>query len=64
MKNTRSPCDSFGAHVYRWPTITVVGLVLTALMASAAAQDSPAQRSALRVCQDPNNLPFSNVKGE
>jgi mxaJ protein len=31
----------------------------------AAAQDSAAtKRTALRVCQDPNNLPFSNTKGE
>jgi quinoprotein dehydrogenase-associated probable ABC transporter substrate-binding protein len=29
----------------------------------AASQDAPAPRSALRVCQDPNNLPFSNVQG-
>ena len=28
------------------------------------AQDSPSERSALRVCQDPNNLPFSNINGE
>jgi len=33
-------------------------------MASAAAQDAPAPRTALRVCQDPNNLPFSNLAGE
>ena len=33
-------------------------------MAGAAAQDTPAPRTALRVCQDPNNLPFSNLKGE
>lgn len=32
--------------------------------ATAAAADEPAPRKALRVCQDPNNLPFSNVKGE
>ena len=31
---------------------------------SAAAQDQPAPRTALRVCQDPNNLPFSNLAGE
>ncbi|HKX44885.1 MAG TPA: quinoprotein dehydrogenase-associated putative ABC transporter substrate-binding protein [Burkholderiaceae bacterium] len=31
---------------------------------SAAAQDAAAKRSELRVCQDPNNLPFSNTKGE
>ena len=28
------------------------------------AQDSTAERRALRVCQDPNNLPFSNINGE
>ncbi|URI08288.1 quinoprotein dehydrogenase-associated putative ABC transporter substrate-binding protein [Aquincola tertiaricarbonis] len=32
--------------------------------APAPAADDPAPRKALRVCQDPNNLPFSNVKGE
>ena len=42
----------------------VAGVALSALMANAAAQDTPVQRTALRVCQDPNNLPFSNVKGE
>jgi mxaJ protein len=42
----------------------VVGLVLVALMANAVAQDKPEPRIALRVCQDPNNLPFSNLKGE
>ena len=28
------------------------------------AQDAPPARQALKVCQDPNNLPFSNVAGE
>jgi mxaJ protein len=28
------------------------------------AQDKGAERKALRVCQDPNNLPFSNTRGE
>lgn len=37
---------------------------LCALFAAAVAQDKPAERQALRVCQDPNNLPFSNIKGE
>ncbi len=37
---------------------------LSALMSVAMAQDTPAERQALRVCQDPNNLPFSNIKGE
>ena len=39
-------------------------VLLGALVANAAAQDAPAKRTALRVCQDPNNLPFSNLKGE
>jgi quinoprotein dehydrogenase-associated probable ABC transporter substrate-binding protein len=30
----------------------------------AGAQDAPPKRTELRVCQDPNNLPFSNTKGE
>ena len=37
---------------------------LSALFAVAMAEDKPAERQALRVCQDPNNLPFSNIKGE
>jgi quinoprotein dehydrogenase-associated probable ABC transporter substrate-binding protein len=42
-----------------------VALALSAGMAvPAAAQDAPPQRTAFRVCQDPNNLPFSNTKGE
>ena len=48
------------------------GLVALACMAGSAAlaqapapapADAPA-RKALKVCQDPNNLPFSNLKGE
>ncbi|HWH82957.1 MAG TPA: substrate-binding domain-containing protein [Burkholderiaceae bacterium] len=31
---------------------------------AALAQDAPAKRTELRVCQDPNNLPFSNTQGE
>ncbi len=30
----------------------------------AAAQDAPPKREALRVCQDPNNLPFSNTSAQ
>lgn len=63
MTNPRSPSNSFGARVYRWPAIVVLGLGLSVMMGSAAA-DTPEQRTALRVCQDPNNLPFSNLKGE
>jgi len=39
-------------------------LACALLAASAAAQDKPPERKALRVCQDPNNLPFSNTQGE
>jgi mxaJ protein len=39
-------------------------LMVLALLASACfAQDKPADRTALRVCQDPNNLPFSHTNG-
>ncbi|NVO07691.1 MAG: ABC transporter substrate-binding protein, partial [Rhodoferax sp.] len=41
---------------------TLLGLALSALALAAVAQDAP--RSALRVCQDPNNLPFANTKGD
>lgn len=46
-------------------TASAAALLLAALAVpplSASAQDS--ERKALRVCQDPNNLPFSNVAGE
>ena len=63
MTYTRFSSTSSGAGARRLPAIAV-GLALAALVASASAQDKPAERSALRVCQDPNNLPFSNLKGE
>lgn len=47
----------------RW-VLVGAGLTLAALIASAAAPDDAVVRKALRVCQDPNNLPFSNVAGE
>ncbi len=39
-------------------------VVLALCAAGAAAQDKPPERKAFRVCQDPNNLPFSNTSGE
>ena len=49
--------------------IVVRAIVAFALVASvcpvAAAQDEPFEKPrALKVCDDPNNLPFSNDKGE
>jgi mxaJ protein len=41
---------------------TWVALALTP--AAAHAQDQPTERKELRVCQDPNNLPFSNTSGQ
>lgn len=38
-------------------------LVAACLPAAAQDADKPPPRQALRVCQDPNNLPFSNVAG-
>lgn len=49
---------------------TVSGLAVAALMVAAATQLRPAHARApaaadvLRVCADPNNLPFSNDRGE
>lgn len=41
----------------------LLALACAALSAPAALADEPARR-ALKVCQDPNNLPFSNLAGE
>jgi mxaJ protein len=37
---------------------------LCLLTAQSVAQDRQTERKALRVCQDPNNLPFSNTNGD
>jgi mxaJ protein len=37
---------------------------LPAILALVLAAQSPAREPALRVCADPNNLPFSNARGE
>ena len=43
----------------------LAALALAAAASLAGAQDEPFQKPrALRVCDDPNNLPFSNDKGE
>ncbi len=54
------------ANVLRASRLAPVLLLgATALFgAPAGAQDKAEERKALRVCQDPNNLPFSNEKGE
>lgn len=41
----------------------LLGVACSCALAPALAQDAPA-RTALRVCQDPNNMPFSNAQGE
>lgn len=64
MTDVSSCASRPGLPVRRLAAAACVGLLLSVLLASAAAQDSPAQRTALRVCQDPNNLPFSNLAGE
>jgi quinoprotein dehydrogenase-associated probable ABC transporter substrate-binding protein len=42
----------------------IVAAALALTVCAGTAQDTPPQRQALRVCQDPNNLPFSNTRGE
>jgi hypothetical protein len=48
------------------PASIMRGAVLLAALCcsalGASAQDAPA-RKALKVCQDPNNMPFSNTNG-
>ncbi|MBK1612357.1 ABC transporter substrate-binding protein [Rubrivivax gelatinosus] len=44
------------------PLHAIVAGLMAAACAAAGAQDAP--RTALKVCQDPNNLPFSNERGE
>ncbi len=45
--------------------VLIAGLGACLSCGTVAAQDAPApKREALRVCQDPNNLPFSNIQGE
>ena len=51
-------------RAFAWLNAGLVISIFPALMSVAAAQDKPTGRQALRVCQDPNNLPFSNIKGE
>ena len=53
-----------GSRVHAWLRAGLAISALPALMSVGMAQDTPAERKALRVCQDPNNLPFSNIKGE
>jgi mxaJ protein len=59
---TSSRCASVRAS--RLAPMLIVAIALSVPVANTVAQDAPEKRSALRVCQDPNNLPFSNVKGE
>ena len=42
----------------------MVACALAPVTTGAVAQDALPKRTELRVCQDPNNLPFSNIKGE
>jgi mxaJ protein len=64
MIGARLRSGSAGTAGRRLKLAACAGLVLGALVANASAQDKPAPRTALRVCQDPNNMPFSNVAGE
>ncbi|WP_077033155.1 quinoprotein dehydrogenase-associated putative ABC transporter substrate-binding protein [Pelomonas sp. KK5] len=47
----------------RLPSLLLVLAGLLLAGTPARSQDDPAPREALRVCQDPNNPPFSNTEG-
>lgn len=44
--------------------LAALGLVLAGSLTADPVMAEPVATTALRVCQDPNNLPFSNDKGE
>lgn len=49
------------------PLVAAIALAASAgasVAQNAAAPDTAPRREAFRVCQDPNNLPFSNTQGE
>lgn len=45
-------------------SVLLAAIASAALVAPAQADDAPPARKALRVCQDPNNLPFSNTEAQ
>ena len=62
MRATRLAVQARGTMWRRWAALCL--LAPLAWAAPAQTPDSPAPRTALRVCQDPNNMPFSNLHGE
>jgi len=60
---TARPCRlAIGAALRSWPRRALLGLGI--LLVAALPRWLFAQDDVLRVCQDPNNLPFSNLAGE
>lgn len=49
---------------FRLAMLTSVVAISAGAFTPALAQDAPAKPKALKVCQDPNNMPFSNEKAE
>jgi mxaJ protein len=61
---THAPCSRHTvARGARAAAAALLALTLGALGTPTHAQEAP-ERKALKVCQDPNNLPFSNVAAE
>jgi mxaJ protein len=49
---------------YRWLLIVSILLLMSTWLPAAAGSAEPASDRQLRVCADPNNLPFSNQRLE
>lgn len=56
-------CSRFPEGREALRALTALGVIAVTLSASSAP-GAPSVSSALRVCSDPNNLPFSNQRGE
>ena len=60
----RAIASALSRHLHGAATVSLIAAIVLAPGTAAAAGAEAFDRSALRVCADPNNLPFSNENGE
>lgn len=59
-----STASRLAPKALRLAVLTTVAAISAGIFTPVVAQDAPAKPKALKVCQDPNNMPFSNEKAE